>query len=169
MEESRPSQGDVQTSWGILKSSHDKFNTNSEAELAGVKDQPVQPLGGTSRVSFRLENEVQVEEDAHEHDVEAEADREVEAITGKERMSPGDESEVLSGAFCTSLWFALASASSSANIDQACCVLIRIFSLDQSIQSLLYFVKSNINRNFVQKRSCFSFLFFLWKFIFVIL
>ena len=33
------------------------------------------------------------------------------------------------------------------------------FSLDQSIQLLLFFVKSNINRNFGQKRN-FCFLFF---------
>ena len=84
----------MQSPWGILKSPLDKQcnnnnnSNNAENEPTAGKDHPVPPLA--SRVSFRLDNEAESEE----HETETAADREVEAITGSERTSPGNDTEV---------------------------------------------------------------------------
>ena len=79
------------SAWGILKSP-DKVNKLKEQDpsLAGKND-----TLRCSRVSFRLENEVFGGNDGEEREIEAQADREVEAITGNGGESPGvDDEEV---------------------------------------------------------------------------
>lgn len=77
--------GTPHSAWGILKSP-DKVNR--------LKEQDASPAGKNdtlrcSRVSFRLENEVFGGDDGEEREIEAQADREVEAITGTGGESPG--------------------------------------------------------------------------------
>ena len=79
------------SAWGILKSPN-KINKLKEQDpaLAGKND-----TLRCSRVSFRLENEVFGGDDREEREIEAQADREVEAITGTVGESPGvDDEEV---------------------------------------------------------------------------
>ena len=81
---------ETHSSWGILKSP-DKINKQ--------KEQGPSPAGKNdtlrcSRVSFRPENEVFGGDDGEEHEIEAQADREVEAITGIGGESPGVDDEV---------------------------------------------------------------------------
>lgn len=73
------------SAWGILKSSD---------KVSKLKEQDPSPAGKNdtlrcSRVSFRLENEVFGGDDGEESEIEAQADREVEAITGTGGESPG--------------------------------------------------------------------------------
>ena len=83
-EAQRP-EANTQTAWGILKSP-DKISRLKEQDPS-----PAEKNDGLrySRVSFRLENEV-----FGGDEVEAEADREVEAITGTGGESPGVDDEV---------------------------------------------------------------------------
>ena len=79
-----------QSTWGILK---------SPERLNKLREQDPSPAGKNdalrcSRVSFRLENEVFGEEDGEAREIEAQADREVEAITGTGGESPGIDNEV---------------------------------------------------------------------------
>ncbi|XP_078381796.1 ankyrin repeat and MYND domain-containing protein 1-like isoform X2 [Oculina patagonica] len=71
-------EGTHHSAWGILKSP-DKVSKLKEHDLcpAGKND-----ILRCSRVSFRLENEVFGGDDGEEGEIEAQADREVEAITG---------------------------------------------------------------------------------------
>lgn len=83
-------EGTHHTAWGILKSP-DKVSKLKEPDLS--------PTGKNdtlrcSRVSFRLENEVFGGDDGEEGEIEAQADREVEAITGTSGESPGVDDEV---------------------------------------------------------------------------
>jgi len=73
------------SAWGILK---------SPDKVSKLKEQDPSPAGKNdalrcSRVSFRLENEVFGGDDGEESEIEAQADREVEAITGTGGESPG--------------------------------------------------------------------------------
>ena len=96
-------EGTLQSTWGILKSpdkaskmrgqhstsvARNLYSTpagrNNDPNLAGENDGP-----GFSRVSFRLENEVYGGDE-----IEAEADREVEAITGADGEIRGIYDEV---------------------------------------------------------------------------
>ena len=83
-------EGIPHSAWGILKSP-DKVNK--------LKEHDPSPAGKNdtlrcSRVSFRLENEVFGGDDGEEREIEAQADREVEAITGTSDESPGADDEV---------------------------------------------------------------------------
>lgn len=91
-------EGTPQSSWGILKSPdkaskmREQHSTpvtkNLDSTLAGRNNDPNLAGGNDglrfSRVSFRLENEV-----FGGDEIEAEADLEVEAITGADGESPG--------------------------------------------------------------------------------
>lgn len=83
-------EGTPHSAWGILKSP-DKVNKLKEHDLspAGKND-----TLRCSRVSFRLENEVFGGDDGEEREIEAQADREVEAITGTGGESSGVDDEV---------------------------------------------------------------------------
>lgn len=88
-EVTQSAEGTPHSSWGILKSP-DKVNK--------LKEQDPSPAGKNdtlrcSRVSFRPENEVFGGDDGEEHEIEARADREVEAITGIGGESPGVDDE----------------------------------------------------------------------------
>ena len=83
-------QGTPHSSWGILK---------SPDKISKLKEPNISPDGKNdtlrcSRVSFRLENEVFGGDDEEEGDVEAQVDREVEAITGTGGESPAADDEV---------------------------------------------------------------------------
>ena len=83
-------EGTPHSSWGILKSP-EKVNK--------LKEQDTSPAGKNdtlrcSRVSFRLENEAFGGDHREEREIETQADREVEAITGNGGESPGVDDEV---------------------------------------------------------------------------
>ena len=83
-------EGTSHSAWGILKSP-DKVNK--------LKEHAPSPAGKNdtlrcSRVSFRLESEIFGGDDGEEREIEAQADREVEAITGTGDESPGADDEV---------------------------------------------------------------------------
>lgn len=83
-------EGTPHSAWGILKSP-DKVNKLKEHDLSPVgKNDTLR----CSRVSFRLENEVFGGDDGEEREIEAQADREVEAITGTGGESSGVDDEV---------------------------------------------------------------------------
>ena len=92
--ESRKPDGTPQSAWGILKSpdkvnklrEHDPTPAGRNHDLASAEKTDVMRY---SRVSFRLDNEV-----FGGDEVEAEADREVEAITGTGGESPDADDEV---------------------------------------------------------------------------
>ncbi len=69
--------------------------------MSKLKEHDLSPAGKNdtlrcSRVSFRLENEVFGGDDGEDGEIEAQADREVEAITGTGGESPGVDDEVRS-------------------------------------------------------------------------
>ena len=80
----------LQSTWGILKSS-DRLSRLREHDTSPAEKRDALKC---SRVSFRLENEVSGEDDGEAHEIEAQADREVEAITGIDGESPGMDNEV---------------------------------------------------------------------------
>lgn len=97
-------EGTPHSSWGILKSP-DKVNK--------LKEQNPSPAGKNdtlrcSRVSFRPENEVFGGDDGEEHEIEARADREVEAITGIGGESPGVDDKVKNVVAVSRRFFSLA-------------------------------------------------------------
>ena len=78
------------SAWGILK---------SPDKVGKLKEKNPSPAGKNdtlrcSRVSFRLDNEVFGGDDGEESEIEAQADREVEAITGTGGESPGVDNKV---------------------------------------------------------------------------
>lgn len=79
----------LQSTWGILKSS-DRLSRLREHDTSPAEKRHALKC---SRVSFRLENEVSGEDDGEAHEIEAQADREVEAITGIDGESPGMDNE----------------------------------------------------------------------------
>lgn len=83
-------EGTPHSAWGILK---------SPEKVSKLKEHDLSPAGKNdtlrcSRVSFRLENKVFGGDEGEEDEIEAQADREVEAITGTSGESPGVDDEV---------------------------------------------------------------------------
>ena len=79
-----------QSTWGILKSS-DRLNKLKEHDTSLTEKRDTLRY---SRVSFRLENKIFGEDEGEVREIEAQADREVEAITGIDGESPGMDNEV---------------------------------------------------------------------------
>lgn len=79
-----------QSTWGILKSS-DRLNKLKEHDTSLAEKRDTLRC---SRVSFRLENKIFGEDEGEFREIEAQADREVEAITGIDGESPGMDNEV---------------------------------------------------------------------------
>ena len=96
-------EGTPQSTWGILKSPDKASKMREQHSIPVTKNLDSTPAGRNndpnltggndglrfSRVSFRLENEV-----FGGDEIEAEADREVEAITGADGETPGTYDEV---------------------------------------------------------------------------
>ena len=87
-------EGTPQSTWGILKSPDKASKMREQHSTPAGRNNDPNLTGGNdglrfSRVSFRLENEV-----FGGDEIEAEADREVEAITGADGETPGTYDEV---------------------------------------------------------------------------